>query len=156
MGPLFFRAENAVEIVREELLGQASMGPLFFRAENSTSYWMQSRVSGVLQWGRSFSERRTRHRATAATVTPASMGPLFFRAENTVPRLRYAPRPCASMGPLFFRAENEDRAGGPAGSLAASMGPLFFRAENDARRPTWLAGLSLQWGRSFSERRTLI
>ncbi len=38
--------------------------------------------------------------------------------------------------------------------LAASMGPLFFRAENllPPRHP--LRGPLLQWGRSFSERRT--
>ncbi len=39
--------------------------------------------------------------------------------------------------------------------LIASMGPLFFRAENDAAGKGWATTPpSLQWGRSFSERRT--
>ncbi len=58
------------------------MGPLFFRAENSTETVYQF-VWHLLQWGRSFSERRTLH--SPAQIVGAelpSMGPLFFRAEN--------------------------------------------------------------------------
>ncbi len=58
------------------------MGPLFFRAENLAR---EAGLEGMslLQWGRSFSERRTAvdHLDPLRRAT-ASMGPLFFRAEN--------------------------------------------------------------------------
>ncbi len=58
------------------------------------------------------------------------------------------------MGPLFFRAENNKIFRELGRQLLASMGPLFFRAENSVPWLTWCAAPSLQWGRSFSERRT--
>ncbi len=59
------------------------------------------------------------------------------------------------MGPLFFRAENEHERPLLAAHLRASMGPLFFRAENRVATVADLEALMLQWGRSFSERRTV-
>ncbi len=61
MGPLFFRAENAYRLEARQFHQTASMGPLFFRAENSTGMSPMASSSAALQWGRSFSERRTRH-----------------------------------------------------------------------------------------------
>jgi hypothetical protein len=85
-----------------------------------------------LQLGRSFSERRT-----------------------SVGRGLSAVKVNASMGPLFFRAENQADGGIGRQDHVASMGPLFFRAENDPVERSIMLLPSLQWGRSFSERRTL-
>ncbi len=86
----------------------------------------------VLQWGRSFSERRTPLPGLVDGLdTAASMGPLFFRAENGS---------AGQREPLVIQQ--------------ASMGPLFFRAENLFGIPRFFRHRLLQWGRSFSERRT--
>ncbi len=108
------------------------MGPLFFRAENLTTSRTRTSRNPPLQWGRSFSERRTRATFRAAAGGPlASMGPLFFRAENVGVLVDVDPPTQASMGPLFFRAENwGDRLPLGVNRPEASMGPLFFRAEN--------------------------
>ncbi len=105
------------------------MGPLFFRAENN-SKGESVAITADLQWGRSFSERRTPRWLASWLLPPAFNGAALFQSgELEIP---HSPdsvsRP--SMGPLFFRAEN---------LLHALLG----------RR--WDA---LQWGRSFSERRT--
>ncbi len=83
MGPLFFRAENALtRTTVRAYLYDPSMGPLFFRAENCPCHGLR-RPSRPLQWGRSFSERRTATVQQVAEFTrEPSMGPLFFRAEN--------------------------------------------------------------------------
>ncbi len=156
----------------------ASMGPLFFRAENRSSSPIAWPRGPKLQWGRSFSERRTclRRRSRAArnrfngaalfqsgepasveTATAGSHGfngaALFQSGEPDRGRV-FGPRGRASMGPLFFRAENGTGLRGSSGEFGASMGPLFFRAENQ----WWVSERhlhhELQWGRSFSERRT--
>ncbi len=57
------------------------MGPLFFRAEN-VRWGLAQAVDLSLQWGRSFSERRTVIAFVKRLNDLASMGPLFFRAEN--------------------------------------------------------------------------
>ncbi len=109
----------------------------------------------MLQWGRSFSERRTANRVVHRyRAIMASMGPLFFRAENTSSADTYYPegllqwgrsfserRTCPLSGPdglcyvlQWGRSFSERRT--PRGLFAridqhhASMGPLFFRAEN--------------------------
>ncbi len=181
MGPLFFRAENRRNPSPTLFFCSASMGPLFFRAENhfkvvgdfatpvrfNGAALFQSGEPGVkettlslavlLQWGRSFSERKTwgtGHHVNGQA--DASMGPLFFRAENVgewcgVGRRRRGFNGAAlfqsgeqlvqaglvgdrlaSMGPLFFRAENQGLQFAHSFSSPASMGPLFFRAENEA------------------------
>ncbi len=81
MGPLFFRAENVACPDRLWVRGLASMGPLFFRAENGPGPAHYPELSW-LQWGRSFSERRTLDPHIWVFRPEASMGPLFFRAEN--------------------------------------------------------------------------
>ncbi len=107
------------------------MGPLFFRAENANNHDVGLVATFELQWGRSFSERRT-----------------YRLSQGLREQLR------ASMGPLFFRAENGDRVGGVWYLERASMGPLFFRAENAVFNSLSEQLPGLQWGRSFSERRT--
>ncbi len=84
----------------------------------------------------------------------ASMGPLFFRAENCRESSGRDIPSRASMGPLFFRAENLAPVDTHGVGLDASMGPLFFRAENWSAPQSDTTATSLQWGRSFSERRT--
>ncbi len=159
MGPLFFRAENGHRWEVGPPNDSASMGPLFFRAENVDLWPIATFSPTPLQWGRSFSERRTRplarghargqslqwgrsfsERRTHATdrragwdKAGASMGPLFFRAENVVTTRKGCGSGLASMGPFFFRAENARGDGGADRRIGASMGPLFFRAENTPR-----------------------
>ncbi len=129
MGPLFFRAENVPESVNVVAQSAASMGPLFFRAENCAP--MEFPQCGEsLQWGRSFSERRT----------------------GTIPRAIVARR-CFNGAALFQSGEPVNRNPASMGPNA-SMGPLFFRAENLISGTTTNGEVMLQWGRSFSERRT--
>ncbi len=59
MGPLFFRAENPLRLAPLAGALLASMGPLFFRAENNPPVPLRHELATPLQWGRSFSERRT-------------------------------------------------------------------------------------------------
>ncbi len=109
----------------------ASMGPLFFRAENHATQEGPESEDDQLQWGRSFSERRTlRPSWYSESSADASMGPLFFRAENWASQLGVETGGRASMGPLFFRAENSPPRKVGKRVKPASMGPLFFRAEN--------------------------
>ncbi len=130
MGPLFFRAENGPTQSRPRERLPASMGPHFFRAENANALLARFWV-GLLQWGRSFSERRTDPGIQAKSEhCAASMGPLFFRAENIAAGLLGNRADSASMGPLFFRAENPRPLHCVVIHSVASMGPLFFRAEN--------------------------
>ncbi len=116
----------------------------------------------VLQWGRSFSERRTGIRQVQREMNNASMGPLFFRAENGHPllirpeestlqwgrsfserrtRLTIAglsAEPCFNGAALFQSGELRLGLGlGPEVKNAASMGPLFFRAENKTGLCRW-------------------
>ncbi len=154
------------------------MGPLFFRAENDVPPPPESRASKPLQWGRSFSERRTavgrvpgRRRpgfngaalfqsgepsASCACweVTCASMGPLFFRAENPAAAAALAAAVRCFNGAALFQSGERTGLGGHRELVAASMGPLFFRAENLMGLPVVPRTPALQWGRSFSERRT--
>ncbi len=205
MGPLFFRAENAAGPVLRAGFGVPSMGPLFFRAENKFHRQDSPVPAWPLQWGRSFSERRTSQPvadpiflqsfngaalfqsgepnlgvSVSLEFLRPSMGPLFFRAENGPAVGRVFCQHVASMGALFFRAENDGRivvlqhstrasmgpllfraeniAGklSPGDGVGASMGPLFFRAENTPAAVRLLTVEGLQWGRSFSERRTML
>ncbi len=157
MGPLFFRAENAVPTRQLNTHRRASMGPLFFRAENTLGTVPNPCCVAVLQWGRSFSERRTSRRLHSSLFPQAaSMGPLFFRAENsTRPAGPLDDLRQASMGPLFFRAENANRDRGPQGSRDCFNGAALFQSgEHSSGLQTERNVMPLQWGRSFSERRT--
>ncbi len=157
MGPLFFRAENSqYDRCNPGPPSDPSMGPLFFRAENPPTPPATQLRTG-LQWGRSFSERRTvgRRRLPRPPGTRLQWGRSF--SERRTPTVDDdSGLPCVpSMGPLFFRAENTGGGLVPASGLAGpSMGPLFFRAENHAAEDVHHASHVLQWGRSFSERRT--
>ncbi len=203
MGPLFFRAENTSSKPSDPEPGRtASMGPLFFRAENGCPR-LRLVASGWLQWGRSFSERRTPMILDCERHWGRFNGAALFQSGEPTTQLLSRATRRASMGPLFFRAENLDRGPRCRAITDASMGPLFFRAENgDERGQTklWLKGFNgaalfqsgervprlrlslltpsfngaalfqsgepfcessgpagqcrLQWGRSFSERRT--
>ncbi len=84
----------------------ASMGPLFFRAENVGTIGDRAHPT-QLQWGRSFSERRTVPPTPAARNGPGFNGAALFQSGEPRPALRAAHPPRASMGPLFFRAEND-------------------------------------------------
>ncbi len=132
------------------------MGPLFFRAENGdVPPPPESRAS--LQWGRSFSERRTGFPASVTTNSrAASMGPLFFRAENTSHQIAIGVENRElQWGRSFSERRTLSLSHTGPGYLSASMGPLFFRAENDYPAKFWGSQQwQLQWGRSFSERRT--
>ncbi len=108
-----------------------SMGPLFFRAENP-ALPRPNRRCGI-----AFNGAALFQSGELASVSPAFSAPVS-----------------ASMGPLFFRAENEDDENGIDGGGDASMGPLFFRAENNTGNTNYPITIKLQWGRSFSERRT--
>ncbi len=83
------------------------------------------------------------------------MGPLFFRAENNsgdvvIPSLAHA-----SMGPLFFRAENGlDRISYRLANGCFNGAALFQSGEQPEPKPEPKTEPALQWGRSFSERRT--
>ncbi len=131
------------------------MGPLFFRAENRRV----NRDVGsnqALQWGRSFSERRTRRMGWPVPAAMASMGPLFFRAEN--PSSMIAPYCVIERfnGAALFQSGERRQVGSLERGPLASMGPLFFRAENWALPLYGAPPDGLQWGCSFSERRTCL
>ncbi len=181
MGPLFFRAENRLSRLRFLPSSGGFNGAALFQSgerpawTNSTCppcplQWGRSfserRTTGVasrwygrhaLQWGRSFSERRTRRQQLGrGQHLAASMGPLFFRAENLRASAQSGARWSSFNGAALFQSgeprppAQHSRATIPV----ASMGPLFFRAEN-VYRPGWdHPERVLQWGRSFSERRT--
>ncbi len=107
------------------------MGPLFFRAENKRTRWHGD------------------------SCDDASMGPLFFRAENVPLAVPCVALDLASMGPLFFRAENSAALGEHQGGLQSFNGAALFQSGE----PSLIAAVrywdsELQWGRSFSERRT--
>ncbi len=110
----------------------------------------------LLQWGRSFSERRTfEWRLVNGRLIVASMGPLFFRAENKSVDAGHEEISRASMGPLFFRAENNSRRIPVSPTKSCFNGAALFQSgERYVDRSTGVGGLWLQWGRSFSERRT--
>ncbi len=91
--------------------------------------------AGLLQWGRSFSERRTSFVVLLCFATPCFNGAALFQSGEPVTEEEALVLLLgASMGPLFFRAENQV-AGHHEQSAGrrASMGPLFFRAENASR-----------------------
>ncbi len=156
MGPLFFRAEN-----RTKAPGSRSNCPrfngaaLFQSGEHATPYKRLLRATcfngaalfqsgeppprhqphhhpAMLQWGRSFSERRTICRSTAPEVgESASMGPLFFRAENFRAMTTPFIRPIRLQWGRSFSERRTMYARHRANLMVlASMGPLFFRAEN--------------------------
>ncbi len=178
-GAALFQSGERDEEGMDPIPGEASMGPLFFRAENARSAAALMVASSSLQWGRSFSERRTLGHQSLGGVGVALQWCRSFSERRTRKEGRKEPTQesfngaalfqsgersstisvpgtCrASMGPLFFRAENIGPVLGFSDSPSASMGPLFFRAENPPKRTTWAGGETLQWGRSFSERRTM-
>ncbi len=107
------------------------------------------------------------------------MGPLFFRAENAGSSSSASPPATTFNGAALFQSGEPSRSRNTCGSWPPSMGPLFFRAENIAPAAVtqrasrsfngaalfqsgehrWDAAAkrteeTLQWGRSFSERRT--
>ncbi len=182
MGPLFFRAENVVVALIKRLDHLPSMGPLFFRAENPRNSGWQRRHRVRPSMGPLFFRVENLAWLFAATVfrvSPFNGAALFQSGEprnrkrgnpghypfngaalfqSGEPRLRPREPPPSgtpSMGPLFFRAENsQTRHSHQCPEAAPSMGPLFFRAENPKTRPRPRRQTRLQWGRSFSERRT--
>ncbi len=154
------------------------MGPLFFRAEN-TYRSIADTTTIPLQWGRSFSERRTRNKSTKTAAGRRFNGAALFQSGEHTLRARLIPRTrCFNGAALFQSGERKEVAlghrqvqglqwgrsfserrtvhhlGDDDGEAQASMGPLFFRAEN-LRQPSGENAMRwLQWGRSFSERRT--
>ncbi len=58
-GAALFQSGEHEQVVVSHGLDFASMGPLFFRAENPTVGHYKGKHPCELQWGRSFSERRT-------------------------------------------------------------------------------------------------
>ncbi len=136
-------------------------------------------VKQMLQWGRSFSERRTLSHVLAVTTLPCFNGAALFQSGelqyfgNFWPRLtslqwgrsfserrtlffrHLSPLPhVASMGPLFFRAENDYPREPPTRCRRFNGAALFQSGERGSRwRPPQCPN-PLQWGRSFSERRT--
>ncbi len=138
MGPLFFRAENCVLGGRGIAVAAASMGPLFFRAENNVRPTPCFFASRLLQWGRSFSERRTSFPAVFLdNAAKGFNGAALFQSGEHGLAIRFIKNPSASMGPLFFRAENDLLDRRPIDDRLASMGPLFFRAENEPIEVRW-------------------
>ncbi len=87
-----------------------------------------------------------------------SMGPLFFRAENLPARWPFGHLPGTSMGPLFFRAENRPAVGVSSGWTIWNFNgaALFQSGERSCSRLARPCCTALQWGRSFSERRTRV
>ncbi len=110
----------------------------------------------VLQWGRSFSERRT----FKIVHDRQNVGGLQWGRSFSERRTRTSSRPsgqrrCFNGAALFQSGERIEIQGAELQSRA-SMGPLFFRAENTTGSPCRMPAHRLQWGRSFSERRTLL
>ncbi len=178
MGPLFFRAENGIETVvlvchqrlqwgrsfseRRTAIAspsshhskKASMGPLFFRAENE-SCKPKEKPAPELQWGRSFSERRTGRRNRGTSQPDRFNGAALFQSgEHADGKPLLKPGDERFNGAALFQSGERSSHTLPVSARRASMGPLFFRAENAAARRRCPERHTLQWGRSFSERRT--
>ncbi len=132
-----------------------SMGPLFFRAENSASLPTQPTPRPPFN-GAALFQSGERNIMVAMMVDGCpSMGPLFFRAENTTCGRRWRSGWIAFNGAALFQSgERYPVWVDPLRVVVPSMGPLFFRAENPERPPRGPGSEDLQWGRSFSERRT--
>ncbi len=127
MGPLFFRAENVTITNATADRAVASMGPLFFRAENVPLVPGSCSDSELLQWGRSFSERRTRRHAGPDREGVASMGPLFFRAENREQEELLPLLPLCFNGAALFQS-GEPRAQCGSGSPGCFNGAALFQS----------------------------
>ncbi len=160
-----------------KVLNRLQWGRSFSERRTAVKIDTKGQVSR-LQWGRSFSERRTATASAKKVETGGFNGAALFQSGEPGGEQQPQRVHLASMGPLFFRAENaicsawatvtQNSFNGAAlfqsGELPhrvpfldlaiASMGPLFFRAENAYRAAAPLVAPALQWGRSFSERRT--
>ncbi len=106
-------------------------GAALFQSGERTFGKLMDILRKALQWGRSFSERRTG--SPAAWATEAAR---------------------ASMGPLFFRAENSSLMADASSAQQLQWGRSFSERRTSPGCPPRLYHCKLQWGRSFSERRT--
>ncbi len=131
MGPLFFRAENAKNSVRSPLARRLQWGRSF--SERRTCDQGVCRIGvGELQWGRSFSERRTwGHRRARPPHQPGFNGAALFQSGE--PAAIWAMR---------------------VGRCSLQWGRSFSERRTLWSSSSWSSKVQLQWGRSFSERRT--
>ncbi len=134
---------------------EPSMGPLFFRAENVTYRASTDSVAGPLQWGRSFSERRTGPATPPVICRHAFNGAALFQSGEL----------CGGGGGhrvwsflqwgRSFSERRTRRPGGVPRRGGTFNGAALFQSGERHRSPASLANsATLQWGRSFSERRT--
>ncbi len=154
-GAALFQSGEHVVANDPDQFTRASMGPLFFRAENIGRGFPSASVTPRLQWGRSFSERRTFDLDTFLAELAGFNGAALFQSGERCPAAPpQHPAVPASMGPLSFRAENASLRAKLGGFQQLQWGRSFSerRTHTLGRWPDRLQ--SLQWGRSFSERRT--
>ncbi len=156
MGPLFFRAENLPRSTPPPPPARGFNGAALFQSGEPPQCSRESPQSLRLQWGRSFSERRTAWRSGLSTPAARCFnGAALFQSGEQVPLTRtpHAP-PQLQWGRSFSERRTGQKCGRDLGHHRASMGPLFFRAENVVGLRHAVLRIVLQWGRSFSERRT--
>ncbi len=155
MGPLFFRAENFGPRLETTLPWLLQWGRSFSERRTSYSAGCSVCTSTRLQWGRSFSERRT-CRIVCRQVNRWSLQWGRSFSERRTPRGSRSPqRPRIFNGAALFQSGEHGIPVEQVQRLVSSMGPLFFRAENPPTDVTAIPIGPLQWGRSFSERRTM-
>ncbi len=113
------------------MVDDASMGPLFFRAENVERCGISSGGMTWLQWGRSFSERRT-----------------------PIQAILYSRQACFNGAALFQSGERDRLFHGVYEPSRRFNGAALFQSGEPDAVAMYARHRALQWGRSFSERRT--
>ncbi len=164
MGPLFFRAENTRRVTASpsgfsrfngaalfqsgerwpgtvrRSTGFCFNGAALFQSGERPYRALRARNIRPLQWGRSFSERRTTRPPTRPARVPAPCfngAALFQSGELKRERLPRLLTFHASMGPLFFRAENEPRRGQACRQRTCFNGAALFQSGEPRTRWRW-------------------
>ena len=134
MGPLLFRAEDvdADNTLPDKFI--RFNGAALIQSGRPTPTRTTDKSGQRLQWGRSYSERKTSGSLTSGLQLPElQWGRSYSERKTQKCEVWRNCHSSASMGPLLFRAEDETNYGEKVIVFMASMGPLLFRAEDCPR-----------------------